>query len=281
MEPLLKWPGGKRRLAQYICKSIGKIPDDGRYIELFAGSAAVFFHLMPKNAVLVDVCKPVIYFYEAIQREPEVFCDELERLLELPHSEETYNQIKRQWNGSDFGVRFAAQLLYLNKLGFNGLFRLNQKSEFNVAWGKKKKQPAFPSRETIMQASDLLKGAKLYAADYSNVLRSTHKNDVVYADPPYYGTYDRYSGFSFKDDDHKKLALGLLHAVERGVDVYASNIDNEAVRQMYSGWSQLEVVSLLHKIGCTSESRKKVDELFIVARGSSGDPRQMEFPYEQ
>lgn len=278
MDPLLKWPGGKRRTAAYISSKIGAIPDNGRYIELFAGSAAVFFYMEPTRAVLVDNCKPLISFYEGLKREPGMFLNELDLLLKLPHSEETYNAIKREWNGHDFGPKFAARLMYLNKLGFNGLFRLNRELGYNVAWGKKAKQPKFPDKFAINKAAALLADVTLYCADYSIVLRSAHQDDVIYADPPYYGTYDRYSGTGFGDEEHRKLAAGLRAAVQRGAHVFASNIDCPEVRDMYSDFASIDVVPVLHKIGCTTESRKTVNEVFMSARAPYRDPRQVEMP---
>lgn len=274
MKPLLKWPGGKRRLAENIATRISQqIGDNSRYIELCAGGAAVFFYLEPKRAVLVDVCKPLISFYEAVRREPDAFYDELLKILALPHCEETYQKIKGEWNGNDFGVRFAARLLYLNRTGFNGLFRLNERLEYTVAWGKKEKLPAFPSRQEIRAAAELLQRATIYHRDFSYVLRSTHAGDVVYVDPPYWGTYDRYSGGEFPAKKQRQLASGLQRAVKRGVSVYASNIDCEDIRRLYA-WANIDVVPVQHKIGCTADSRKMVNEV-IAWSTSPSDPRQM------
>ncbi len=276
MKPLLKWPGSKRRIAGQLSARIRPhLSKEGRFIELFAGSAAVFFDLEPERAVLVDVCKPLMSFYEAVQRDPNALYDELERLFELPFTAETYNNIKKEWNGNDYGVKFAARLMYLNRTGFNGLFRLNRKGGYNVAWGKLKKLPGFPTREEVNRASILLNGTTLYGQDYSGILKATHKGDVVYADPPYWQTYDRYAGGGFKDEDHKKLAKGLAQAVHRGVSIFASNLDNEYVRDFYGTWSSIDIIPVLHKIGCTPESRKTVNEVIISAVAPFVDPRQL------
>lgn len=276
MEPLLKYPGGKRRISDYIIGQMKDVLGRGRYIEPFAGGAAVFFKLEPKSAILSDVNKPIINFYEAIQREPSAVYDEILRLLELPHTEETYNRIRADWNGHDFGVKFAAKLLYMNKNGFNGLFRLNKELGYNVAWGKKPKQPAFPTLEELKQASDLLRRTKLYVADFSKIIPRAKKFDSLYVDPPYWDTYDRYAGSGFNNDQQQKLARQLHKAHQRGVSVFASNIDCEGVRQAYQHWTNIEVVSLLHKIGCTTESRKTVDEVFMMAKYYNKNPKQLE-----
>lgn len=275
MKPLLKWTGGKRRIADLIARKVQEqMTDRSRYIELFAGGAAVFFYMEPKNAVLVDLCKPLVSFYEAVRREPGSFSDELDRLIELPFGEETFQRVRAEWNGRDFGVRFAARLMYLNRTCFNGLFRLNSNLEFNVPWGKKEKLPEFPSREEIKRASDLLKRATIYNNDYSYVLRATHKGDVAYADPPYLGTYDGYTGSEFTHKDHRKLAAGLHRAAKRGVSVFTSNVGSEDVRSLY-GWATVETVSVRHNVGASAASRKVVDEILASAIGPVSDPRQL------
>ncbi len=271
MQPLLKWPGGKRRIVTQLAAAVGVIPDNGRYLELFGGSGALLFHMKPARAVLVDTCKPLISFYEAIQREPQAFYDETCKLLELPFCEETYNAIKADWSGHDFGVKCAARLLYMNKLGFNGLFRLNRKLGYNVAWGKKAKMPAFPTLLDVQEASQVLNNTKLYNKDYSVILRSAHQGDVVYADPPYWNTYDRYSGEGFSNEDHRQLAIALHEAAGRGVKIVASNIDCEDVRTLYS-WADIDIIPVLHKISRKSETRRVVQEVIIRSRE---DQKQM------
>ena len=101
MKPLLKWPGGKRRIAPLLVERMSPyLSERGRFVELFTGSAAAFFALEPQRAVLVDVCKPLMAFYEAVKREPEAVSSELEVLLELPFGEETFTRIKQGWNGN-------------------------------------------------------------------------------------------------------------------------------------------------------------------------------------
>lgn len=276
MKPLLKWPGGKRRIAEDIAQRIRPYLDDNsRYVELFAGGAAVFFHLEPKKAVLVDICKPLMAFYEALRRDSDAVSNELDRLRELPFTKETYEGLKREWNGSDFGVKFAARLLYLNRTCFNGLFRLNEQMGFNAAWGKMEKLPNFPSKDELRQASDLLQRTSLYSNGYSYVSRAMHKGDVAYVDPPYWGTYDRYAGRSFDEKQQRLLARRLQAAVARGVAVFASNVDNGPIRKLYEEWSTIETITVRHKIGKTAESRKDVTEVIISAIPPIQNRRQL------
>lgn len=67
MNPLFKWPGGKTRELPYIRS---RTPDFERYVEPFAGGAAVFFDLEPERAILNDVNPSLTGVYRMIQQDP-------------------------------------------------------------------------------------------------------------------------------------------------------------------------------------------------------------------
>jgi DNA adenine methylase len=277
MKPLLKWPGGKRRVAlDLAARIVPEIGSGGRYLEIFAGGAAVFFEMERERAVLVDVCKPLMSFYEAVQREPLAVYEEVETLKDHPFGEWSYKQIRSEWNGDDFGVRFAARMLYLNRTCFNGLFRLNKEKKFNVPWGKKESLPALPTRNDYLKASDLLASATLYAKDYAHILRAAHKGDVVYADPPYWGTFDGYSGDGFTEKDQRKLAEMLRRSVERGVSVFSSNVNHPEVRGIYEDWANIDIIPVDHTIAAGGGDRRTVDEVVVWATHPFSDPRQID-----
>ena len=276
MKSLLKWPGGKRRVALDLAAHIvPEIGPGGRYLEIFAGGAAVFFEMERERSVLVDVCKPLMSFYEAVQREPLAVYEEVETLKDYPFGEWSYNQIRSEWNGDDFGVRFAARMMYLNKTCFNGLFRLNKDKKFNVPWGQKKKLPAFPTRDEYLRAAALLESTTLYAKDYQHVLRAAHRGDVVYADPPYWGTFDGYTADGFSQQEQRKLVKVLRRAAERGVSVFASNVNCPEVREIYEDWAGIDVIPMDHTIAAAGGDRRTVDEVLIYATHPLVDPKQM------
>ena len=76
MRPLIKWPGGK---SAEIPRFESMIPEYDRYIEPFAGGAALFFHLCPASAVLNDISGDLMLFYEMVGLQDPSF----RRYLEL------------------------------------------------------------------------------------------------------------------------------------------------------------------------------------------------------
>ena len=77
--PILRWAGSKRktidRLAAYWTSSYS------RYVEPFAGCAALFFKLQPKKAVLADLNQALIETYRVLREYP----DDLHRECQLFH----------------------------------------------------------------------------------------------------------------------------------------------------------------------------------------------------
>src|SRR5918993_4835267 len=157
IRPLLKWAGGKRQLLPALAEHYpGSF---GRYFEPFFGSGAVFFDLLSRGALngrparLSDANPDLVGLYRTVRDASDAVIDELRR-LEQEHRRDgsaCYYEVRdRRFNpmrlallqsGADATVAgytpaLAAMLLFLNRTGFNGLFRLNRKGAFNVPVGR-------------------------------------------------------------------------------------------------------------------------------------------------
>ena len=76
MKPILKWPGGKRRLAAKISEAFGE-KCRGRYIEPFVGGAAVYLHRFAAGELigqcyLRDINRRLISTYKNVAKKPEM-----------------------------------------------------------------------------------------------------------------------------------------------------------------------------------------------------------------
>ena len=120
--PLLKWPGGKRRLVPVILQTFpnGLV---NRLWEPFCGGAALYFACHSRLRIggeLSDVNSRLIYTYEAVKSDPGAVNDELSRLASN-HSESNYYRTREKFNDGMSGAELAAAFIYLNRTGFNGL----------------------------------------------------------------------------------------------------------------------------------------------------------------
>lgn len=67
MKPLIKWAGGKANEIKHIEQLIPKNYE--RYFEPFFGGGAVFFDLEPSKAIINDISKELILFYQLLKDE--------------------------------------------------------------------------------------------------------------------------------------------------------------------------------------------------------------------
>ena len=155
MRTFLKWAGGKRQLLPRLRPVYPST--FGVYHEPFLGSGAVFFdlvargHLDNRPAVLTDENPDLIGTWLRVRDSVGLVLAALERLARghardgADHyrrvRDRQFNPARRQWYdaGADLAAyrpEMAAMLIYLNRTGYNGLFRVNRAGGFNVPPGR-------------------------------------------------------------------------------------------------------------------------------------------------
>src|SRR5204863_4385719 len=82
--------------------------------------------------------------------------------------------------------QLAAMLIYLNRTGFNGLFRLNARGAFNVPAGRYER-PKIADRETLARVAEALSagGVRLVCGSFEYAEKVAGVGDFAYCDPPY------------------------------------------------------------------------------------------------
>lgn len=139
---------------------------------------------------------------------PEELIKELER-HRRKHSEEYYYKVRKELNrvkllgDTQPNTKNAGMFLYLNKAGFNGLYRENGKGLINVPYGHKEKISLF-TRRNITQISEYLRtnNITIICQDFAQI--KPKKGDFVYLDPPYDGTYNDYTAREFSQSRLKE-----------------------------------------------------------------------------
>jgi DNA adenine methylase len=260
MRPFLKWIGGKRQLLHVLRRFYPR--SHGKYFEPFVGGGAVFFDLAARGnvnghgAVLSDDNADLIGCYRHVSRSLDAVLAELDRLA-ADHAErgrdcylqvrdERFNPLRAAWRErgghlDDYSVELAAMLIYLNRTGYNGLFRLNASGEYNVPPGRYD-APRVVNRPLLTRASQILgaPGIRLEHAAFDRVLADAQAGDFVYFDPPYAPLSDTanfrgYTGRGFSDADQERLQRLLIDLASRGVQVLLSNSVAPMARSLYEG----------------------------------------------
>ena len=290
-KPFLKWAGGKRQLLDEIRARLpNTIHEMDTYIEPFIGGGAVLFDMIDrfdfKNVHISDINPELVLCYKQIQSSVEEVIQSLEDLIEkYPKSEEKrdeyYYALRDLWNSNlkidtmtnkKKSLR-VAQMIFLNKTCFNGLFRLNRSGKFNVPTGRYKK-PSFPSAESLKEVNKALQGVIIHHASYEKCLDWVDGKSLVYFDPPYRplsktSSFISYSKGDFNDNNQTELASLVKQLHNKNVSFLLSNSDpkntvkdDEFFDELYSDF-KIDRVFASRAINSNPDRRGKISELLI------------------
>lgn len=296
--PFIKWVGGK---GQLLNQFENYYPSDLRsrrlkkYSEPFLGGGAVFFEVMQKfnmeSAYVSDVNKDLVLAYWVVQQRPEQlidFLDQYQKQFDTTPVEERndlFLEIREHFNQQRFEINYkklsdnwiprAAQLIFLNKTCFNGLFRLNSKGGFNVPFGKYPK-PTILDEPNIWAVSEVLQKAEIRIAAYNECFDKVDDQSFVYFDPPYRplsktSSFTTYSGSEFGDRDQIKLATFFRKLdSERGPKLMLSNSDpknenpdDNFFENIFTDYKFYRV-SANRAINCNGDKRGAINEIVIT-----------------
>lgn len=261
-KPFLKWAGGKRWFV-YNYPDIFPLKYK-TYIEPFLGSAAVFFHLKPKNAILADNNSELIDTYLAIRNNYVLIEEHLKRHHRL-HCSDYYYKVRASRPRTPHTK--AARFIYLNRTCWNGLYRVNLSGVFNVPKGTKDK--VFIDADDFAGIAKLLRRCKLHKNDFQKTIEKAKRNDFLFIDPPYTVKHDnngfvKYNENLFKWEDQIRLRDCVIEAADRGVQVLMTNADHKSVRKLYRGYFEIRPAYRKSVLSGDAKYRGGVKELIIT-----------------
>lgn len=272
MEPIMKWAGGKRQLLDELTKIINiKTLDGHRLYEPFVGGGALFLSLEHNKTSINDLNQELINVYIQIKNNPEKLIECLQKHKEC-HSHSYYYKIRNYDRTSKLAkltdVERAARTIYLNRVCYNGLYRVNSLGQFNVPMGKYS-NPEIVFEDKILEMSKYFnqRGFEITSVDFEIAVSSAKKGDIVYFDPPYdYDTngFASYTKYGFTRADLIRLKKLCDALIARGCKVVISNNDTSFVRELFNDRKyHLDVVLAKRMINCIGEQRDNVKEVII------------------
>ncbi len=296
-KPFLKWAGGKNQLLPIFKKLYPKQLIEGRikyYYEPFVGGGAVFFDIAQNykisSAFLYDINEELILTYKVIQKDVIAVLEFLHRFskqylnLNKEKQEKYYYDFRHNFNLQRFNIDYekysdnwiprAAQIIFLNKTCFNGLFRFNSKGEFNTPIGLYK-NPRILDETNLINVSKLLEIAEIKKADFKCIKSDIKKSSFVYFDPPYRpisktSSFTSYSKYDFKDDEQIQLAALFNELNEYGSLLMLSNSDpkntdpsDNFFDMLYKGYNLIRVPAK-RAINSDGAKRNSINEIIVT-----------------
>lgn len=258
--PFIKWAGGKQALLPQL---LPHFPQNfSRFIEPFIGGGAVFFGLKHMEAIISDRNEWLVDTYTAVRDDWKKVAGILDI---LPNTKTHFLKIRSiKPDTVDIYTR-AAYFIYLNKTCFRGLFRVNQKGQFNVPYGDYDRRYYDPA---ILEAASIsLKHTQILHGDFEQAVIGCSDKDFIYFDPPYYklggySDFNRYTSGQFREAEQVRLASLCNELTERGVRWALSNSETPFIRDLYKHY-RVEKINARREINLNSKNRN-VEELLIL-----------------
>lgn len=249
-QPIIPWPGGKRRLAKHLLP-LFETPHSC-YVEPFAGAAAMLF-ARPEPAaveVLNDTKRDLVNLYRVVQHHLDEFVRQFRWAL---HSRDMYKWAQLAHVDGLTDVQRAARFFYIQHLSFGGKVTgqtFGTSTTTNVA-------PMLLRLEETLSAAHLrLSRVTIENLPWQGCMdRYDRPHTLFFADPPYWQTQGYGEPFEF--DQYEALAVKM--AAAKGRVILTIN-DHPDMRRVFSAF-RVQRVELKYTIGKNAKARAKVGEL--------------------
>ena len=284
MTSFIPWVGGKAKLAPEILKYF---PEKVRhYYEPFCGSCAVGLAYFKQADTLYfnDDNRDLIDFLFCAMVWPMQLLGQLKALaweydkVPLEEKKEFYFRIRDHFNslpGKAFDaedvLRRRAEFFFLLKQGFQSLWRVNSRGQFNVPPRDPKTRPDFTYPYQDIITFSLLSKEKpvlLSIGSWKDLIKE-HKQemtskDLIYFDPPYDKTFVDYRADGFNSNSQKELADTFKELSDMGIKCVLSNSYTDYIQELYKDYTII-VLNRNNTWGATGKQGKKVPECLILS----------------
>lgn len=295
--PFLKWAGGKSQLLDEFAKRIPKELKDGEistFVEPFIGGGAAFFYFNRifsfEECHIFDINEELILAYYVVKRDVDDLIEYLSSLTKefLSKDEEgrkeyfysireEFNRTKPKINFKNYGKAWiprAGQLIFLNRICFNGLFRVNSHGEFNVPFGRYK-NPKIVNPDLLRADAEILQNTKIHLGDFTKSSRYIKHNSFVYFDPPYRplsntASFTQYSKGGFDDAGQRRLAEFFAKCDAKQAKLMLSNSDpkntnsNDDFFDILYAKFNIERVPARRMINSDARKRGEINEIIVT-----------------
>ena len=279
IKPFLKWVGGKTKLLHDIEKNLPKDLKNTKfsYVEPFLGGGAVFFSLFQKfniqKAHLNDLNNKLINAYINVRDNTGEIIQNLKK-LELDYKGSKDKKLffldqRSKFNHSKKSIHKSALFIFLNKTGFNGMYRENSKGEYNIPFGQMK-NPLICNKELLENVGKLLKNNDIVLSSKSfENITINDKEAFYYIDPPYRpisktSSFTDYTKSAFDDEMQYSLKEYCDKIDRKGSFFMQSNsYSSDGFFQKLYKERKINNLKVMRTMSADGTKRTKVNEIII------------------
>lgn len=213
----LRYPGGKKKLANFASWVCVKNSINGHYVEPYAGGASVALHLLingyVKEITINDFDKAIYAFWYAVLNDTDKLCKKIQSTDITIKNWEKQKEIQQSKNQEKDLLKLGFSTLFLNRTNYSGIIDggmlggPKQKSSYKIDC-RFNKEELIRRIQLIVKYKDSINLYQLDAMDLvKNIENQTKsKNIIFYFDPPYFLKGQSLYMNSYDPGDHKEVS---------------------------------------------------------------------------
>lgn len=231
--PILKWVGGKRRMAAHIARHFDADVHD-RIVEPFFGAGAVTFHIAAQHpdvhVVSNDALEPLMGIYRAVVDDVEGFLDQVGRyadaylaLPDKPARKRFYYDLRQQY--MERQIDGPAPLFFMLWTAYSGMYRTGKTypGRFNTPFGFGREKRDWYQPDRVRAAAALMADWTITADDFADTLGHVDDRTFVFLDPPYRDSHTNYTDAAFDLAAQERVCEYANAAAATGATVVYTN----------------------------------------------------------
>lgn len=237
MKAILKYPGGKWRIADWI---ISFFPEHKVYVEPFFGSGGVFFNKKPSVIETInDLDGSIVNLFKVCRESPA----ELAKLINLtPFARDEYISCAEK---PEDEIEWARRTLVRYHQSF-GTSNSSLRSWRNVqtAGGPRCATMWNDLPEIIIEACERLKEAQIENIKAIELIKRYNDEDtLIYCDPPYLPALRKKNMYKCEmtEAEHKELLQALQESKSK---IILSGYDSQLYNESLQGWQTVEIETI-------------------------------------
>jgi len=263
----LRYPGGKRKLANFV-KSVCKVNHiDGHYVEPYAGGAGVGLELLLtdtiKEITINDLDRSIYAFWESVVKHPQELCSMIRRARVNVKTWDRAHKIQMDKQHADI-LELGFSTFFLNRTNYSGIIKGGilggrEQQGVNLIDCRFNKQELIAR---IMAIAERRKHIHVRNDDavelISTMPEKDDENTLYYFDPPYYAKGVWLYMNHYDDADHKRLADAIQKIKRARWIVSYDDVNN--IRRNYSRYRD-HTYTLYH----TAKSSRRGREIMFFS----------------
>jgi DNA adenine methylase len=266
--PILRYPGGKRKLRAPILAAIHEHLDGtqiAEFSEPFLGGGEISLsvlrafsqitkiHVNDKDVALASLWTSVIRYPDDLAQLIRDFVPERKEFFRFKQALELVTQFQ---DNRSIILDYGFKKLALHQTSFSGLGEMagGPMTEIDSRWSTNHRIKEINAAHRLFNQVEVVDN-RCTTLDFADVIEASAKG-MIYLDPPYFEKGSELYKHAFTEQDHIRLAKMLKESPHWVL----SYDDHPVIRDLYQGWADIRQIDVKYSI---NGSFKK-PELLIV-----------------